>query len=475
MTLVQRRLWGLFATLALGGGALGVAVWQMRESERREGEEAARAKVLRVAAPQAVTGVELATPGGTLVLAREGTSTGESAWVVTAPVRTAADANAIDTLVGELVGLERKSVVGDKEPAAVADKKLFGLEPPRFRVTLTTASGEKETLLGGKKNSFSGALYVQREGAPEVMLVEGALEYQLDKDLFKARDKRLVAFANDDVAALTVRVDGKPAYAVAQENGRVRLTAPRELPADSVEVTGLFGALSGALATEFVAEAASAQELRRYGLAEPKVAATLQLRTGAPRTLLFSEVGTAGDRRYYAGTGPGGPVIALSSGWAVEKLAVDAASLRDEHVLAFAREEVTALEIRAGETTLGFSRTVTDGADDWRITAPEQAKAQDAVLTGMLYRLWNLQANRIVTEHATAKDLARFGLAEPALRVKLDGEDRTLGTILFGKTEGDVQYAMAEGGTRVDTVDASVAQGLATDLAAYREDATAKK
>ena len=56
---------------------------------------------------------------------------------------------------------------------------------------------------------------------------------------------------------------------------------------------------------------------------------------------------------------------------------------------------------------------------------------------------------------------------------KTDGA--SLGTLLFGKVEGDEQYAMAQGSERVDLVDAGVAKDIPLDPGNYKEEPSAKK
>jgi hypothetical protein len=134
------------------------------------------------------------------------------------------------------------------------------------------------------------------------------------------------------------------------------------------------------------------------------------------------------------------------------------------------------LTVVGGDTTLAFTRKLEGGAERWSLTAPEAAKAQDATLAGLLYRLWNLKAKRIVAEKVAPADLARFGLDKPALRMTLaKAGGKTLGTVVFGKVEGDEQYAMAEGQTRVDLVDAAVAKDIPLDAANYRVEVNATK
>lgn len=58
-------------------------------------------------------------------------------WRITAPIAARADAAAVEALVSQLVGLPRERTVEG------ADRKAMGLAPPRAKVTLRTAKGER--------------------------------------------------------------------------------------------------------------------------------------------------------------------------------------------------------------------------------------------------------------------------------------------------------------------------------------------
>lgn len=479
MTLVQRRLLGLTLTLIVGGSAAGLAWWQFHHSQEQQKTEETSAKVLSFSDPALIREVALKTPAGAFTMEREGTAAGGNDWMIVTPVRTKADGATVSALLNELAQLKRKSNPGatTHDNGIAGDRKLFGLDPPRFRVTVSDSQGKQETLTAGIKNSFDGSLYVEREGSPKVLMVLAAIEYQLDQNLFKLRDKRLLNFLPSEVLKLEAAVADKTRYALEHvDEQHWRLTSPRAVAADTDAVAAIVTELGNVVATAFVSEGASPDDLKRTGLDKPALTLILTLRQGAPRRLLFSEVSGKDGKKRYATLGSGNPIIEIASNAVLEKVLVDAETLRDLHVLTFAREQVGTLEISSGNTSLAFKRSGESGGDVWSMTAPATAKAQDATVTGLVYRLWNLKAKRIVLEAAKPADLSRLGLAKPSLRVTVKSPDgAALGTILFGNVEGEDQYVMRADGTRVDTVPVSVSRAIALDPTAYQEAAAAQK
>ena len=476
MSIVKERLVRLAVLVALGGAGAGAVVWQTHKSEQDKKDEDAQKKVLRFSDAKSARELVLTTPTGSYTVVREGSASGKDTWTLTAPRRVPAEDSTVQGILDALSELKRTAVVGEKSGAAI-DKKLLGLDPPRFTVTLTDSQGQKETLFAGERNTFDGSVFVQREGDAAVGVVAGALEYQLDKDLFKLRDKRLVPFESEQVSRVAVRVDGKPRYSFDKNGETYALLAPKRVAGDSVQLGALLSALASTSASAFVTEEASAADVKKYGLEKPKVEIDIALTTGTPKTVLVGELDAKSKKTYYAMVEGRGPIVELSSNWVIEKLVVDPDTLRDKHVLVFARDDVGALRVKSGDKTLAFKRTADSGADQWAMTEPEAAKAQDAVLTGLLYRLWNLKARRILSESAADADKKARGLTTPAMSVELTKKDGTpLGTMFFGAVDGEEQFVATSAGPRLDVIEASAAKDIAVEPAAYKEaDPTAKK
>jgi hypothetical protein len=465
MTTVQKSLLQLF----LLGFVAALAGWllfqQLGQREvRREQKRAAR-RVLP--AGLEITRVALSTPEQAFELERSG-----EGWRLVAPLQTAADKAILDRLVHHLLGLERLREVGRERADGTIEPPgelwLFGLEPARFTVTLSGVGSSSVVLRVGKKNNFDGSIYVKRDDAAEVLQVDGALEYQVDKSLYQLRDKRLLPFAEEDVSRVTVHRRDGASFAIERgENGFV-LAEPRRLPADRSTVSGMLSALANVRAQEFVSELGTLEERTRYGLDLPVARVVLAFAGGEEQEVWLTRQAVGGDSVHYAMRAGDHPILLLGSAWVLDKVDVDPETLRDRRLLRFSRDEVRRLTLRRGDERLVFERRrdEMDTRDEWHILEPEVAPADDAALAGILYRLGAMKAKRILHEEVTEEELAAAGLDEPEVVVELHGAQGSLGSVRFAAAEGRERSVYA--GERIDRVESSFADELSFGVDDYR-------
>lgn len=346
---------------------------------------------------------------------------------------------------------------------------LFGLEPPRFTVTLTTATGDVAVLLVGKKNAFDGSIYVKRDNSPDVIQVDGALEYQVDKDLYQLRDKRLLAFDEGEVARLTVHPADGPSYTVERRGEDFSILGTSPMPADRAQVTGMISALANVRAKEFVSEKATAEDLEKFALGRPAVRVGVHIGDEV-HELLLGRQQVGNDSVYYAARAGGEtPILQLSSDWVFKKLNVSLDAILDKHVLRFDRDAVRTLKLTRGETALVFerARNAEDTRDEWTMLQPEPGEVDDATLAGILYRLWSMKAKTVIKEQATDEDLVSAGLGSPEIAIELGGADGApLGVMRFtAELNGE---RLATSGRRIGLIDASAVSDLSFEPGDYR-------
>lgn len=485
MTLIQRRLLSLGALCIVAGGALALVVWQDNKSVATQEQKAAAQKLYDLTKSDDIKTMTLTTPNGSFTIDHVGA--GETAWQLSAPRQTMAEASTVDAMVRAALDLRSTGRVGGKGPAddmtgqvtPPPDLAIFGLAPPAYTLSLTGRDGHTETLLIGKKNSFDGSLYVKRADKPDVALVAGALEYQVDKDLFKLRDKRPVIVDIQKISRLTVTPKEGTAYTIERHGAdSFVLTAPFAAPADEPQVTGILTALANVRAKSFVAEDASADSLRHAGLEAPVVRVQLAQKDGPTATLAFGQVQLPGDKEIHTfvhreGDGPGAAIIELGSDWAVKTLRTTPQALRDLHVLAFERDAVKNLTLTEGKNVLHFTKThdAAQNRDVWSMTKPDASKAQSAKVESLLYKLWNLKGDSLVKENPAAGELQAYGLAEPSVRFELGDQDgKPLGAILLGREMGEQRFATRDDHAAVLTVSKTALQDISSQAADYKDE-----
>ncbi len=142
--------------------------------------------------------VSIAAPKLSYELLREGES-----WRLDAPVKERADEATASRVLGALRGLRATAFSPAKQ-----DDRALGLDHPRFTVKLASAAGTRTLHIGqsraGEADAGSAPLHAKLDGADEVATVSEDAAKDLDQDLFALRDKAVLRFDRDQVAAVKV-------------------------------------------------------------------------------------------------------------------------------------------------------------------------------------------------------------------------------------------------------------------------------
>jgi len=153
-----------------------------------------------------VTRLEILRGRGRLVLNRK-----EGTWWLAEPIADLAEAAEADRLVGQLTALRARDFIHGGE-----DLAALGLNPPLFRVTVTSAQGAKSTADFGSTRTDGNTVYARHEG--QVQTVEGEIVEELSKEAIAFRSTALVAFNRGDVTAVEGTF-GKKSVTLSQKDG----------------------------------------------------------------------------------------------------------------------------------------------------------------------------------------------------------------------------------------------------------------
>ncbi len=120
-------------------------------------------------------------------------------WRLVQPEEFAGDDAAIDTYLSSLRSLRAASFVAEESP----DLEPYGLDSPRLHVAFGGSEGPLgELSIGGEKSATE--FYAKLGGSPTVYTIHDWAYRNLDKSARDLRDKRLFAFALEDVRAIHV-------------------------------------------------------------------------------------------------------------------------------------------------------------------------------------------------------------------------------------------------------------------------------
>jgi hypothetical protein len=158
-----------------------------------------------------------------------------------------------------------------------ADRKRYGLDPPRLRLTLSFGDGQRDNYFGSSKEQ-TGEIYLALDSAPTIYTVGGDVVKMLDKDSLALRDKTILPFSMDQVAKLKIERPTDPLTLVKSENNNWSLEAPKKDPVAQETVTQYLRALRDLKTTRFVED--DAKDMKRFGLHQPSLRISLETKEG---------------------------------------------------------------------------------------------------------------------------------------------------------------------------------------------------
>ena len=136
-------------------------------------------------------------------------------------------------------------------------RKDFGLEKPRYTIEITDKDKKTTTLQVGNQMALGNDLYVEAgDGKGTSIAAGGELTGRLEKGTQKMfeslRDKRLVTANSNDVKQVEITRKGQPKLVLRREGMDWKVVEPKQVTADSGEVSSLISVLTGMRAEEFV-------------------------------------------------------------------------------------------------------------------------------------------------------------------------------------------------------------------------------
>lgn len=409
-------------------------------NERKRAEEEAR-RVLQVGDEEQVTGLTVRSRDTTIVMVKEG-----GVWRIHEPLETDGDAGEIGAAVGSLRRMDRGRVVADSSELAEGRASLaeFGLDAPDVVVVLAQADGRVDTLYWGDESPTGKYAYLRLSGSPEVVGVNAWLKRNVDKGLFKFRDKRVIPFDRHEIRKIEIAHGGER-IVVLKQDGEWRMLEPVADRGDAAEIERLLNRLHAARLKRFVEEAP--EDLAPYGLDAPTVTVSLYEGEG-----LGKKTVTVGRRAemtrfppYFATCSSRTPVFTVDSTFVVD-VRQSASDLRDKQVFEFDPGGVDRLVLVFPDSTVEVRRDTT--GPDWTALQPPLHVALEAEVSRLLNYVRRLKAKRYVAESLASPEA--YGLDRPALVASFWRGKELVQKVAVGKV-GERAYAV--GHTRPQLVE----------------------
>jgi len=411
------RARGTLILLGLFLAVLGY-VWFVERGKPAGDEREAASRRLLELDPATITGIQLAR-GDSVVAVERGSPTEN--WRLTVPVAAPADPAAIETVTAFFANLTAERLI----PAADVDSTATGLRNPWLKVTVSQSGDSAMHVLElGERNPTQSAYYSRLSGHPEIaLLATGAVDAALRKTAGDFRDRHLARFDPERAARIDLATPDRE-LALRHLDGRWQLAAPRHT-ADEGTVRGFLGRLTTIEGFELVLDPehrprtadqipallVSVRDAQDSLLASLRIAPMRPARGGAE-----GEVGTP--IHEVEALGQPGPLGLDVESFAA--LALNPEDLRDRHLVDLGASTIDSLTIVAGRRT---ASAATGNPDSLR-----EADYGSEPFAGAIENLPHLQVTAFADERAQSPaELARYGLAPPALRIAIrlrNGERR---------------------------------------------------
>jgi hypothetical protein len=238
----------------------------------------------------------------------------------------------------------------------------------------------------------------------------------------------------DEIQSLTIAYPADPksqAVTFEKRGGSWQITKPLQTDADQASVEGISQGISSARVAQ--TEPGAPDRLKAYGLDPPAVGIDFQLKSGAKHSVELGKKDFLGSS-VYAIVDHGKDVALLP-----ESLLVSSDKplqvLRDQNVLHVNTSDVRSFDLKnaAGEIAATKDKT------GWNFSKPAGGAADADAVNSILTA--TATAKLVSVESETAENLARYGLASPAITVtEVEGGGKN-STLQIGKQDGDEYFA----------------------------------
>ncbi|MBI3951256.1 MAG: DUF4340 domain-containing protein [Acidobacteria bacterium] len=405
----------ILLVVAVGLGAF-VYFYEIKGGKRRE-EAKESAKQIFQFKQEDIAQLSLTRASETMGFEKRGDE-----WVMTQPLSVKADQSNLDAIARNLT----TSQIERKLPAAADKLATYGLSEPRVTATVKLKNGEQHQLRLGNEDFAKTFAYALIDNSPEVALVPTYLLTSADKTRFELRDKSVVDVSQSEVNTLELKTSNGQ-FLLTKHGENWQLQQPRQLPADSSEVSSILSQLSFARMTDVVEE--NPQDLKTYGLDRPTIAARLRTEKGAEQVLTL---GKKVDEQCYGKINTRSPVFKVSADL-YKKLDATLFSLRNKKPVPVDQDQITRLRLKNEHQTIVAEKN----GDKWILKEPADKKGKEV----KQYEIFNpLETSDAKEIFDTPSKEMTTALANPAVEVQLTKIEGQTITVSISKKVGDSVY-----------------------------------
>jgi len=357
-------------------------------------------------------------------------------WLILEPLEVKADNYEVSQFADSFAGL-RIERIAEKENS---DLKKYQI--PQKEVSLWVKGKDAPVkVLIGMENPLDNTLFAQKEGEKRVVLLPSSLKSTLDKKFFDFRQKDIFKFETGEAKSIKLQAQAIKWDAQKKDDAWF-FRAPFKALAKESKITSLLDSLSNQKAKEFIAEAKTPEDLKKYGLDKPEYQVVLSL-PKADKELTFA-FHKDKDKTYV--TMSQSTKIIVPENDLLADLEKKADDLRETKIIGFNAWQASKVAIKKGGLALTLSKAQND---KWYFDAAQKEEADASKVDTFVRKIESLEAAEYID---APKGLAEYGLDKPQAEVtvwtKETGEKPAEKTfvLLVGNTDKDKKQAVVKNG-----------------------------
>lgn len=289
-------------------------------------------------------------------------------------------------------------------------------------------------------------------------------DYRKSLNAKPAEDTEKLAFTlqPSDITSLTLSWPAKsaaPPVHFEQKNNDWQILQPIQTGADQSSLQSISNALSNARIDQ--TEPSTPDRLKAFGLEAPAVSVEFQLKSGAKHTLLLGNKDFTSIYAYAIVDGAKSVSLLPESLLVSVDKSLD--DLRDRSVLHISADNVASFELKNHSGELA----ATKGTDGWKFSKPAGPLGDSDNISTLLGAVANAKVVDFKSE--TADNLAKYGLASPAITFSAVDDKGGKFTLLVGKKDGDDYFARDASRPLIFRIDDAAYKKLSDTFADLRD------
>ena len=268
-----------------------------------------------------------------------------------------------------------------------------------------------------------------------IVLLTGAYIYFYERktpttEERKEKEKKIFDFKSEEVKKLSLK-KGEYLIVCEKKDGKWQMVKPLKVKADKSEIERILSRLEFLEAQRRLKEDNEKIEKQKFGLDNPRIEVTINLKD-KPLTLLLGDNCPVGGNMYAMCKGKE-EILIVRKG-IFNDLNKKIEDFRDRQVVEVDKFKTSKLLIESGGEILECRKE----DEKWRITNPIQARGDSEKIEKILDKLNNLKVEDFISEDPA--EMEKYGLSSPKLTATIWEGDSSR-SVIFGTPEENKVYA----------------------------------